>query len=90
MAQVSLPHDALTHWILIHREQALKHALVDRQERWRQFRRFISARARAQFMYLLSERSFRGVLKTDHKLRVLDLHVGLAVYVLCHGGLTMV
>ncbi|KAI9654994.1 MAG: Structural maintenance of chromosomes protein 6 [Trizodia sp. TS-e1964] len=50
-------------------------ALLDRTARWQQFQRFISARARAQFTYLLSERSFRGALKTDHKLRILDLHV---------------
>ncbi|KAI9847889.1 MAG: Structural maintenance of chromosomes protein 6 [Thelocarpon superellum] len=55
--------------------QLLKSALSDRQDRWRKFQRFISARARAQFTYLLSERSFRGSLKTDHKLRLLDLHV---------------
>ncbi|KAI9829812.1 MAG: Structural maintenance of chromosomes protein 6 [Phylliscum demangeonii] len=55
--------------------QLLKFALFERQERWRKFRRFISARARAQFTYLLSERSFRGSLKTDHNRRQLDLHV---------------
>lgn len=53
----------------------LKMALIERQERWRKFRRFISARARAQFTYLLSERSFRGALKTDHRRHILDLHV---------------
>ncbi|KAI9797877.1 MAG: Structural maintenance of chromosomes protein 6 [Piccolia ochrophora] len=47
----------------------------DRQERWRNFRRFISSRARMNFTYLLSERSFRGSLKTDHKHKVLDLKV---------------
>ncbi|KZF18881.1 DNA repair protein Rad18 [Xylona heveae TC161] len=55
--------------------QILKYALGDRQERWKKFRRFISSRARATFTYLLSERSFRGSLKTDHTNHVLDLHV---------------
>ncbi|KAI9834239.1 MAG: hypothetical protein M1819_003077 [Sarea resinae] len=55
--------------------QMLKFALIERQERWRKFRRYISARARAQFTYLLSERSFRGALKTDHRHGILDLHV---------------
>ncbi|KAH0543995.1 hypothetical protein FGG08_001762 [Glutinoglossum americanum] len=53
----------------------LKGALLERQNRWRKFRRFISARARAQFTYLLSERSFRGALKTDHQRHTLDLQV---------------
>ncbi|KAI9785860.1 MAG: Structural maintenance of chromosomes protein 6 [Peltula sp. TS41687] len=55
--------------------QLLKLALLERQDRWRKFQRFISARARAQFTYLLSERSFRGSLKTDHQRHQLDLHV---------------
>ncbi|KAI9680781.1 MAG: Structural maintenance of chromosomes protein 6 [Caeruleum heppii] len=55
--------------------QNFKYSLIGRQDRWRKFQRFISARARAQFTYLLSERSFRGALKTDHKRRILDLHV---------------
>ncbi|KAI9717417.1 MAG: hypothetical protein M1812_004769 [Candelaria pacifica] len=55
--------------------ERLKGALIDRMERWRKFRRYISAKARAQFTYLLSERSFRGALKTDHKRRLLDLQV---------------
>ncbi|KAI9878467.1 MAG: Structural maintenance of chromosomes protein 6 [Pleopsidium flavum] len=55
--------------------QLLKAALIDRQDRWRKFRRYISARARSQFTYLLSERSFRGSLKTDHRRRILELHV---------------
>ncbi|KAI9807767.1 MAG: hypothetical protein M1825_005072 [Sarcosagium campestre] len=53
----------------------LKLALVDRQDRWRKFRRFISSRARANFTHLLSERGFRGSLRTDHVRRLLDLQV---------------
>ncbi|KAI9788704.1 MAG: Structural maintenance of chromosomes protein 6 [Candelina submexicana] len=60
---------------LQHLAERLKGALIDRMERWRKFRRYISAKARAQFTYLLSERSFRGALKTDHKRRLLDLQV---------------
>lgn len=48
---------------------------MERRARWNKFQRFISARARAQFTYLLSERSFRGMLKTDHVNRLLDLHI---------------
>ena len=55
----------------------LKFALIERQNRWRKFRKYISARARAQFTYLLSERSFRGALKTDHRRRTLDLQVNI-------------
>ncbi|KAI9822924.1 MAG: Structural maintenance of chromosomes protein 6 [Thelocarpon impressellum] len=56
-------------------KKILEYCLTNRQHRWREFRRFISARARAQFTYLLSERGFRGSLKTDHRLGTLDLHV---------------
>ncbi len=56
-------------------KKVLQYCLTNRQLRWREFRRFISARARAQFTYLLSERGFRGSLKTDHRQRTLDLHV---------------
>jgi structural maintenance of chromosomes protein 6 len=55
--------------------QALKNALITRRERWAKFRSFISARAKAQFTYLLSERSFRGKLYADHKQKLLDIQV---------------
>lgn len=55
--------------------QALKNALITRRERWAMFRSFISARAKAQFTYLLSERSFRGKLFTDHKQKLLEIQV---------------
>lgn len=54
---------------------ALKASLVERRERWKLFRSFISCRAKAQFTYLLSERSFRGRLITDHKQKLLELKV---------------
>lgn len=49
--------------------------VINRRERWLQFRANISARAKAQFTYLLSERSFRGRLLTDHDNKLLDLQV---------------
>ncbi|ERF71388.1 hypothetical protein EPUS_07416 [Endocarpon pusillum Z07020] len=55
--------------------QALKNALITRRDRWAKFRSFISARAKAQFTYLLSERSFRGKLYADHKHKLLDIQV---------------
>lgn len=39
------------------------------------FRSHISSRAKAQFTYLLSERSFRGRLLTDHIGKLLDVQV---------------
>ncbi|KAE8375322.1 hypothetical protein BDV26DRAFT_268123 [Aspergillus bertholletiae] len=51
--------------------ETLKH----RKKRWLIFRSHISSRAKAQFTYLLSERSFRGRLLTDHENKLLDLQV---------------
>ena len=53
----------------------LKASLIERRERWKKFRSFISCRAKAQFTYFLSERSFRGRLITDHKQKLLELSV---------------
>ncbi|KAL8953621.1 MAG: hypothetical protein Q9222_000547 [Ikaeria aurantiellina] len=55
--------------------QLLKSTLVNRKERWKLFQRAITARARVQFMWMLSERSFRGRLLANHKEKKLDLHV---------------
>ncbi|KAL8785930.1 MAG: hypothetical protein Q9213_003079 [Squamulea squamosa] len=55
--------------------QLLKTTLVHRKERWRLFQRAITARARVQFMWMLSERSFRGRLIANHKEKKLDLQV---------------
>lgn len=49
--------------------------LQHRKKRWEIFRSHISSRAKAQFTYLLSERSFRGRLLTDHDGKLLDLQV---------------
>ncbi|PYH95203.1 DNA repair protein Rad18 [Aspergillus ellipticus CBS 707.79] len=56
-------------------KQVLKATLKLRKNRWLIFRSHISSRAKAQFTYLLSERSFRGRLLTDHEGKLLDLQV---------------
>lgn len=55
--------------------QLLKSALVNRKERWKLFQRAITARARVQFMWMLSERNFRGRLLANHREKKLDLQV---------------
>ncbi|KAL7620002.1 Structural maintenance of chromosomes protein 6 [Parahypoxylon ruwenzoriense] len=53
----------------------LKTALMDRLCKWRTFQRLISAHARCNFNYLLSERGFRGELFLDHKAKRLRVQV---------------
>lgn len=53
----------------------LKFSLAQRLEKWRKFQRYISAQSRANFLYLLSERGFRGKLLLDHERKALDLQV---------------
>ncbi|KAJ5306641.1 hypothetical protein N7508_005656 [Penicillium antarcticum] len=55
--------------------QIFKDTLGNRKKRWEIFRSHISSRAKAQFTYLLSERSFRGRLLADHSEKRLDLQV---------------
>lgn len=55
--------------------QYLKDTIQHRKKRWEMFRAHISSRAKAQFTYLLSERSFRGRLLADHNNKLLDLQV---------------
>ena len=55
--------------------QRLKYTLVNRRGRWEKFRNYIVSRAKIQFTYLLSERSFRGKLLTNHKEKLLDIQV---------------
>ena len=57
--------------------QLLKTTLVNRKGRWKLFQRAITARARVQFMWMLSERSFRGRLLANHKEKKLDLVVSI-------------
>jgi chromosome segregation ATPase len=53
----------------------LKQSFLMRMDQFRRFQRFISARSRINFNYLLSERAFRGTLQIDHKSKKLDVHV---------------
>lgn len=53
----------------------LRHSFAMRMDMFRRFQRFISARSRINFNYLLSERAFRGKLTIDHQARLLDVHV---------------
>ncbi|KAJ5692081.1 hypothetical protein N7462_001504 [Penicillium macrosclerotiorum] len=55
--------------------QIFKDTLDNRKKRWEIFRSHISSRAKAQFTYLLSERSFRGRLLANHNEKLLDLQV---------------
>ena len=54
---------------------SLKKALMDRLAKYREFQRHVSAQARCNFGYLLSERGFRGQLLLDHKARKLEVIV---------------
>ncbi|KAM7194607.1 P-loop containing nucleoside triphosphate hydrolase protein [Rhypophila sp. PSN 637] len=53
----------------------LVQTLNQRLDKWRKFQRYISASSRANFIYLLSERGFRGKLMLDHERKALDLQV---------------
>lgn len=55
--------------------QLLKYSLMTRRERWRMFQKFITARAKTQFTYLVSERGYKGRLISNHKERKLDIQV---------------
>lgn len=54
---------------------AIKSALCKRLAKWREFQRFISASSRTSFIYLLSERGYRGKLLLDHKNKKLQVQV---------------
>ncbi|MBE3045523.1 hypothetical protein IMZ48_23850, partial [Candidatus Bathyarchaeota archaeon] len=56
-------------------QDQLKLALEGRLKKWRVFQRFLSARTRVNFNYLLSERGFRGRMLIDHRSRRLALNV---------------
>lgn len=56
-------------------QQLLKESLEGRLLKWRIFQRFLSARTRVNFSYLLSERGFRGRMLIDHRSRRLALNV---------------
>ncbi|KAI5817061.1 hypothetical protein BZA77DRAFT_279463 [Pyronema omphalodes] len=48
-------------------------ALDERIERFKKFQDFISARARAQFQFMMSERAFRGRLRLEHHMKPPEL-----------------
>lgn len=53
----------------------LSKTMAVRMEKWRNFQRYISANARANFLYLLSERGYRGQLVLDHADKKLQVQV---------------
>lgn len=53
----------------------LKKARSYRIDRWKAFRKFISLRAKTQFTFLLSFRSYRGHLNFNHKDKLLDIQI---------------
>jgi chromosome segregation ATPase len=55
--------------------ERLRASLTVRLDKWRKFQRYISSQSRANFIYLLSERGFRGKLLLDHERKALDLQV---------------
>lgn len=55
--------------------QGLKEARRERRRRWGLFRKYITARARSNFQYLLSERQFRGRVLMDHQEKTLNISV---------------
>jgi structural maintenance of chromosomes protein 6 len=56
-------------------QRELNQSLDERLNRWRLFQRFLSARTRVNFTYLLSERGMRGNMRIDHKSKRLSLLV---------------
>ncbi|KFY25726.1 hypothetical protein V491_01613 [Pseudogymnoascus sp. VKM F-3775] len=60
---------------LIELLETLKISYHRRLEKWRQFQSHVSASARMQFTYLLSERGFRGQLTLDHQAKTLSIRV---------------
>lgn len=76
-AEVKAVHTKVTEDLesSIHINNRLQHTLNLRLEKWRKFQRYISSQSRANFIYLLSERGFRGKLILDHEAKSLDLQV---------------
>jgi chromosome segregation ATPase len=53
----------------------LLESLGERKSRWKLFRSLISHRIKIQFMYMLSERGFRGRVVMDHKQKMMEIQV---------------
>lgn len=60
---------------LVEIDDGIRRSLDDRRFRWRKFRHYITARARINFLQLLTERAFRGELLMNHSKRLLDLRI---------------
>ncbi|SPO01325.1 related to DNA repair protein rad18 [Cephalotrichum gorgonifer] len=56
-------------------QRLMQDSLNGRLNKWRDFQRYLSARTRVNFNYLLSERGFRGKMLIDHRSRRLVLQV---------------
>lgn len=55
--------------------EKLWESLSERKSRWKLFRSLISHRIKIQFMYMLSERGFRGQVIMDHKKKMMEIQV---------------
>ncbi|PNS21388.1 hypothetical protein CAC42_1167 [Sphaceloma murrayae] len=53
----------------------LKKSYFSRKETWKAFRKWITARARIMFVFMLHERDFKGRLEAHHEDRTLDIFV---------------
>ncbi|KAK0669740.1 putative structural maintenance of chromosomes protein 6 [Cercophora samala] len=60
---------------IVEYNERMRKSLSQRLDKWRKFQRYISSQSRANFIYLLSERGYRGKLLLDHKRRLLDVQV---------------
>lgn len=75
-AALQAQQDAITHFEGLQTlYNLLKRTYAERLDKWRKFQRYISARSRTNFTYLLSERGFRGRIFFDHEHKLLDLQV---------------
>jgi hypothetical protein len=66
----SIPTYRLQNWLSW---QAATKVLGERRKRWKSFQSYISARARAQFSWMMSERAFKGRLRLEHSMRPPEL-----------------
>ncbi|MCJ1246552.1 Structural maintenance of chromosomes protein 6 [Trapelia coarctata] len=55
--------------------QLMKTSVIHRRFRWGQFKKFITARAKLMFQYLLAVRGYRGKLRVDYRSRAIELRV---------------
>lgn len=74
-AQIALNNAELDSKGFLETQELLSASLNERRVRWEMFRQRITARARVNFIHLLSQRSFRGALKIDHRTKGLDVQI---------------